>query len=268
MPAPLARAAQVRADRLADVADTQRALREANVKIETGVIEDRADYAAARDQGRDDPGPVNERAARQEVADCERRLAGEKLRLAAAEEALTAAVHEQIDGWAERLTKQWGKADQASRAALAKLEEAEARRTEVRVIANWVAAVQRSGNLNERQRVVSDETSLGDARSAGAQLHAGELLTVLGTYLEATTADRFAAGSARRAEVRERAARLERLRLHDDPAVPAAAVEVEPSGALTLEEAEAVAAGVPSEEVQERARRRRAEERPQPTAWG
>jgi hypothetical protein len=92
---------------VADVAHAQRALREANVKIETAVVEDRADYAAARDQGRDDRGPANERAARQQAADCERRLAGEKLRLAAAEEALTAAVNDNIDGWAERLTKQW-----------------------------------------------------------------------------------------------------------------------------------------------------------------
>jgi hypothetical protein len=142
---------------VADVAHAQRALREANVKIETAVVEDRADYAAARDQGRDDRGPANERAARQQAADCERRLAGEKLRLAAAEEALTAAVNDNIDGWAERLTKQWAKADEASRAALRKLEEAEARRTEVRVIANWLAAVQRFGSLNERQRVVRQD---------------------------------------------------------------------------------------------------------------
>ena len=107
LPPALAKAEQVRADRAADLAQAQEALRAAHIAVETAVLEDRACYAESRDRGQDDPGPQAETAARDEVGQAERRLAGEQLRLARAEDELSAAVTENIDGWAERLGKLW-----------------------------------------------------------------------------------------------------------------------------------------------------------------
>src|SRR5262245_45667728 len=59
MPAALRKAAELHAARAADVAETQRALREARIGIELATVEDRNAYASARDQGEADPGPTS-----------------------------------------------------------------------------------------------------------------------------------------------------------------------------------------------------------------
>jgi hypothetical protein len=102
LPSAIARAAQVRVDREADLFEAQRELREAQLAVETAIVEDRAAYASSRDAGGDDPEPLHERAAREEVAQAERRERGEALRPAHAQDEQAGAVREHIDGWATR----------------------------------------------------------------------------------------------------------------------------------------------------------------------
>jgi hypothetical protein len=267
MPPQLRKAAEVRQARAADLTAAQEALRAARVAVETAIVEDRAAYASARDAGQDDPGPVREEAARAEVAACERRERGEALRLARAEEQLGAATGEHVDGWAERVARLWAKQDSDVLRALGKLEEAEAKRSETRAVANWLAQVQQSGDLAARVRQVSDETSLGDARSAGAHLRVAQLLDALREHVETTCAESYAEGAAARAEARERDQRLAALRTHERLEARVAATHVD-GGSFTIEEAELVAEGAPLDEVEQLAAQRRAEERPAPVGWG
>jgi hypothetical protein len=268
MPPAIARAAQTRDERARDLAEAQQALRDAQVAVETARIEDTANYAAARDRGEVDPGPVREREARERVVNAERVEAGEALRLAQAEDALSAAVGEQVDEWAAKLTRVWQKADAASEAALTKFEQTEAKRAEVRRVALWLAGVQQTGDLSARQRTMSDETSLGDAASAGARLRVAQIVDALHEFVESTRASVYEQSASDRVATREGAGRLSMLRTHERNEVRAAAVEVD-AGMFTLDEAEEVAAGASLDEIRERAEQRRAAARPVPVGpWG
>ena len=268
MPPALARAAQVRADRQADLAQAQQELQRARAAVEVAIVEDRGAYAAARDRGADDPGPVHEETARREVTQAERRERGEALRLAHAEDELADAVAEHIDSWATRLGKVWKQADAASVSALQRLSEAEQKRDEVRGAANWVASVQASGDLSERLRSMNTETALPDGRNAGGHLHVAALMDALREYVAETGADAYAAGGAERAAAREQKERRAALLKDERPEVKAAAFMFD-GGEFSLAEAERVAGGEPLEQVEGEAARRRAAERPQPVGpWG
>ena len=265
MPPALARAAQVRADRAADLTQAQQELRAARLAVETSIIEDRGDYASAMDAGRGDPGAVHEEAARREVLQAERREAGEALRLARADDDLAAAVTEHVDAWVAKVEKLWAKADGELLAALEKVEQVAAKRAEVLQVAAWLAGVQQTGDLSARQRRVSDETGLRDASSSGARLRVPQLVQALREHVEATSAEAHQEGAATRAAARQRDERLAKLRTHERADVRAA-VSLIDVGELTEEDAEAVLRGASLEDVQELARRRRAAERPLP-AW-
>jgi hypothetical protein len=268
MPPAIGRAAQTRDERARDLAEAQQALREAQVAIETAIVEDRAAYASARDQGEDDPGPTRECAARERVADAERRLAGEQLRLARAEEELATAVGAHVDQWAARLAATWKKADAASEAALTKFEQAEAKRAEVRRVALWLAGVQETGDLSARQRAVSDETDVPDAKNAGARLRVAQLLDALREHVARSSSRSYEEGAAQRVAMREHDIRLAALQQDERNDVRAAAVEVH-AGNLSVDEAELVAAGASLDEIRERAEQRRAAARPAPVGpWG
>jgi hypothetical protein len=148
-PQAIRKALDARNERANEQREAQRELREARLAVEAAIRKDRADYATARDKGRGDPGPVHERAARERLADCERREAGEALRLEQAERDLHAALAEHVDAWAQSMAKTWAKADSASSMALAKFVEAEETRRRVRVTATWLAEVVASGRLDE-----------------------------------------------------------------------------------------------------------------------
>jgi hypothetical protein len=168
-PPAVRRALEVRDARARDVASVRQGLHAARTAAEAAVAQDRAAYVAARDRGKPDPGPATEQAARARLADLERRKAGEMVRLATAEDNLSAAVAEHVDAWTQSVAKTWARADAASRRAIEKFQETEEQRRAIRMAAAWLAQVQESGSLDSRVRPVSDETSLADARSADAQ---------------------------------------------------------------------------------------------------
>jgi hypothetical protein len=261
MPAPLSRAVKVRADRAADLAAARERLHAARVAVETAVVEDRAAYAAARDQGGDDSGPERERGARAEVAECERREAGEALREARAEDDLAAALGEHVDAWTERVAAVWKKQDAEVRRALTKLQQAEERRSELRTVALWLGGVQQTGSLDERIRPASSETAVRDAGSANAHLTVHQLLDGVREHIDATAAEVYTEGAPARAAARERDQRLAELRVHERLEVRVAVTEFD-GGSFTAEEVERVAAGATLAEVREQAERRRQSERP------
>jgi hypothetical protein len=268
MPPALKRAVEVRDERVRDLTAAREALHEARLAVDAAVAADRDDYARSRDENKPDPGAVRERAAREHVAECERREAGEALRLAQAEDALTAAVSEYVDEWASKLTRVWRKADATSEAALQRFAEVEAKRAEVRRVAYWLAGVQETGNRSARQRAMSDETGLRDASNAGARLRVPQIVDALHEFVEATSATIHEQGASERIAAREHDARLATLRTHESNEVRAAAVEVD-GGAFTIDEAEQVAAGAPLDEIRQRAEQRRAAARPAPVGpWG
>jgi hypothetical protein len=264
-PAAITRAAQVRAERAADHAQALEELHAARSRVEAAVIEDRAAYVSARDQGGADPGDEHERAAREEVAQAERRERGEALRLARAEDELAAAVADNVDAWAAKLGRLWEKADGDVLAAVQKLEQAEAKRSQVRQVSGWLASFQETGDLGEKQGHVDDRTALPSGRHANAYLHVPELLAALREHVQATSAEVWLEDEPSRVAVRQQAARLAALRVHERPEARTAAVLVD-AGSLTLAEAELVGEGADLADVQEEAARRRAADRP--LAWG
>jgi hypothetical protein len=107
-------------------------------------------YATARDQRKGDPGPARERQAAAHLADCERREAGEAMRLAAAEDALQEAIHEHVDEWPAEVAKRRAALDTEAERALDELEQVEARRSDVRALAVWLGEFRLTG---EERRV-------------------------------------------------------------------------------------------------------------------
>src|SRR4051812_18702311 len=110
-PAPIAEAAAVLDARQRDLADVGQEARQARAGIGAAEAEDRIEYARSRDEGRKDPGPKRATAARAHVEDVERRVGGERLRVAAAEEALKAAVAEHREQWSRDLDDALAAAD-------------------------------------------------------------------------------------------------------------------------------------------------------------
>jgi hypothetical protein len=258
-PAAIAAAVKTRAERAADLARAQGAVREARIAAETAVAEDRRAYAAARDARKGDPGPAHERAARERLADAERREAGEAMRLAAAEDALQSAIHEHVDDWAARIAKKWGALDREAERVLAELEEVEAKRTQLRQLGSWLAELQQSGDPARPVPTVTDETALADGRSADAFLAAGQLRAALREHVAATSAQVFAQGAAARAEARRAELALGELRADPNPAVQAAAIYVG-QDQLSFADALAIRDGqLELEEALEQARLRRAQ---------
>jgi hypothetical protein len=266
-PAAITRAAQVRDERAADHAQALEELHAARARVQTAVVEDQAAYIASRDHGGGDPGDEHERAARDEVAQAERRERGEALRLARAEDELAAAVADNVDGWVDKLGRLWEKADREVLAAVQKLEQAEAKRSQVRQVSGWLASIQETGDLGEKQRRVDDRTALPNGRHANAFLRVPELLAALREHVQATSSALWLEDEPSRVEVRQQAERLAALRVHERPEVQAAAALVD-AGSLTLGEAELVGEGADLADVQEEARLRRARERPAVSSWG
>ena len=260
-PAAIAAAVKLRADRAADLAKAQAALREARIAVETAVAEDRAAYARARDARKADPGPARERAARDHVADCERRQAGEMMRAARAEDALAAAVDEHVDNWVAKVATRWAALDAQAERKLDELEQVEAERTQLRQLAAWLAGLQQGGGPARPTPTVADATTLADARNADAFLSASELRATLREHFASTSAETFAAGAAERAELRRVEQQLGELRADPNPQVQVAAHHVW-LGEITLADALAVRDGpLELEDALERGRRRRAEQR-------
>jgi hypothetical protein len=100
-PKAVARAAQVVADREADVAAARATVEQAKIDVTAAVGADNEAYASALDAGRDDPGRVAEDAARTALADAERRLAVEEVRQQRARAALEEALAEALPAWVE-----------------------------------------------------------------------------------------------------------------------------------------------------------------------
>ena len=138
-PPEVEQAASVLAQRQRDLADVEAEAREARAGIAAAEVEDRQAYAAARDQGKRDPGPKHVAAARERLADVERRLGGERLRLSVAEDAVQAALREYRDEWATALEAAQVELDAASLTAIERLERAEHERSQVRATRAWLA---------------------------------------------------------------------------------------------------------------------------------
>jgi hypothetical protein len=249
------------AERAEDFAKAQAALREARIAVETAVADDRAAYARARDARKGDPGPTRERAAREHVADCQRREAGEAMRLARAEDALAAAVDEHVDDWADRVAKRWAALDVQAERKLDELEQVEAERTQLRQLAAWLAGLQQGGDATRPTPTVADATQLADARSADAFLSASGLRAALREHIASTSARGFAAQAPERAEARRAEMQLGELRADPNPQVQVAAHHVW-LGEITLTDALAIRDGrLGLAEALDLGRRRRAEQR-------
>jgi hypothetical protein len=131
-PEAIEKAVAIMEAREADLADAEQAVGEAKAGLESARAEDVAAFAAARDAGVDDPGPVHVQHARQHLADAERRRDGETLRLGRAQAALKEALEAHVGEWNRALERSLQRADAASIKALDRLEAAERERAELR----------------------------------------------------------------------------------------------------------------------------------------
>jgi hypothetical protein len=137
MPKPVEKAAAVVRDREADVAAAKAQIEAANIAIQHAVVEDRALFADALDAGGDDPGTPRADEASARLADAERRLAGEELRMMRAREALNAALSESITAWEAAVTKATEQAERDSLKLVDQLAAAERERARRRHAVTW-----------------------------------------------------------------------------------------------------------------------------------
>lgn len=231
VPRAVAKAAATVRDREADVAAAKAAIQEANRAIEQALSEDRALLAEALDAGRTDPGTPREGAARQGLADAERRQAGEELRLQRARAALDEAVDEHVDGWQTQLTKALEQADAEVLDLVARLEAAEQERTRRRQMFWWARAKARGEQLPVLGAPPPARSPLLRNQQAGDDVYVvPELLTAVRAGVEQSTASadtaRIVAYERRLAEQQAEAARIaERERREAEHAARVAEVE-------------------------------------------
>jgi hypothetical protein len=137
-PRSVAKAAATVEAREADLAAAREAVEQATAAIGPALIEDREAYAAALDAGRPDPGRTNEQAARDALAEAERLLAAEGLRVDRARAELDQTLDTVLDGWETALTAATGKLETESLALVDQLEHAEEQRATARVQLAWL----------------------------------------------------------------------------------------------------------------------------------
>jgi hypothetical protein len=147
VPRPVAKAASVVSDRESDVATAKQAVDAAKQTIEQARTDDRALLADALDAGRDDPGTPREDDARALLADAERRLAGEELRLTRARDALDETLSTTIDTWASALEGVVEQADAEALDLVDKLAAAEQERARRRHALTWAHRYQQGEKL-------------------------------------------------------------------------------------------------------------------------
>jgi hypothetical protein len=174
--------------RRGDLAEAEAALRSARAGLDAGRAEDRAAYAQSRDHGEDDPGPRHFLAAQTELENAERVHAGEQLRHARAEQALTEALSRHAGSWRQAVARAHERADERATQALAKLRSAEAERAEARALEHWLGQLESTGRLpHKRFHIRSGITDLADPRSSGERMPAVELIDTLQRYIADTT---------------------------------------------------------------------------------
>jgi hypothetical protein len=170
-PRAVSKAATVVANREQDVAAAQERVQQTQRAIEAAVIEDRQLLADALDAGADNHATPREDEARAAVADVERLLAAEELRLSRARDALDAAIEKSLDEWELMLTQSTEEAERTALDLVGQLERAEQERARLYCGLYWVRARKEGRQLPNLDRVASAVSPLVINPMAGPTRH-------------------------------------------------------------------------------------------------
>jgi hypothetical protein len=124
--------------------------------------------AVARDEGRADRGPVAESATKQALADAERNIEVERIRVGRAQQGLEQALTQGAEGWARAVEKAHAQADRRAGELLTELRSVERRRCELTALGAWLDRYRRTGQAPRKFHVGAGSADVRDAVNAGA----------------------------------------------------------------------------------------------------
>lgn len=199
MPRAVSKAVALLHEREADVLSARKAVEQAQQVIPLALGEDRALLADALDAGRADPGTPREDEARSQLAEAERLLAAEEVRLSRARQALDEALSA-AQGWEAKVEQAVKEAELAETNALRQLLDVEHERARLRVALAWLHAYRQGEKLPNLEQVPQTRSAL--LRNPQASPHerytVDELIAAIGGGIEVVRLEAEAARSVER----------------------------------------------------------------------